>query len=210
MTDASVFCLILLAKASWHHTPLLQQLGRRFCAYMFHHHQQHSAGGFGVGLRVVVVKLIADVSRQGVELVVWQVRPDAAGEITGANIIKGWSGQAKMIQSGAQMGEVEFGTMRNHEVGAVHPGQQFRRNGGKFRGIQYIQMSQAVTFNEGFVKPSVAFWGSHQPIGSLRQLAILKDGEPGGADTHARGIGRFKIEAGEIHGVREVLCGYAA
>jgi hypothetical protein len=40
---------------------------------MFHHRQQHASGGFGVGLGVVVVKLMADVRRQGVELVVRQV-----------------------------------------------------------------------------------------------------------------------------------------
>ena len=30
---------------------------------MFHHRQQHTSGGFGVGLGVVVVKLVADVRR---------------------------------------------------------------------------------------------------------------------------------------------------
>lgn len=65
---------------------------------------------------------MADVRRQGAELVVWQVRPDAAGEITGAEIVKLWSGQTEMIQSVAQMVEVEGGIMRNHEVGAVQPG----------------------------------------------------------------------------------------
>ncbi len=135
--------------------------------------------------------------------VVWQFRPDAPGELTGANIIKLRSGQTEMIQGGAQMFDVEGGVMRNHEVGAGQPGQKFRRNGGKFRGIQNIQMRQAVTFNEVFVKPAVAFGWPHQPIWRLRQFAILKDGQPGGADAHARGIGRFKVEAGEIHGLRE-------
>ena len=108
-----------------------------------------------------------------------------------------------MIQGRAQMFDVEGGVMRNHEVGAGQPGQKFRRNGGKFRGIQNIQMRQAVTFNEVFAKPAVAFGWSHQPIRRLGQFAILKDGQPGGADAHARVIGRFKIEAGEIHGLRK-------
>jgi hypothetical protein len=33
----------------------------------------------------------------------------------------------------------------------------------------------------------------------LRQVAILKNGNAGGADAHARAIGRFEIEAGEHH-----------
>jgi hypothetical protein len=59
------WCLILVTKTSRRHTRLLQELGRRVCAHIFHHRQQHSSGGFGVGLRVVVVKLMADVRRQG-------------------------------------------------------------------------------------------------------------------------------------------------
>jgi hypothetical protein len=31
-------------------------------------------------------------------------------------------------------------------------------------------------------------------------LAIMKDRQPGGADAHARWIGRFKVYAGHIHG----------
>ena len=69
---------------------------------MFHHRQQHASGGFGVGLGVVVVKLMADVRCQGVELVVWQVRPDALGDAIRAKIIKLRTGQAEMIQGGAQ------------------------------------------------------------------------------------------------------------
>jgi hypothetical protein len=83
-----------------------------------------------------------------------------------------------MIQGGAQMFDVEGGVMRNHEVGAGQPGQKFRRNGGKFRGIQNIQMRQAVTFNEVFVKPAVAFGWPHQPIRSLRQLPSSKTASP--------------------------------
>ena len=105
-----------------------------------------------------------------------------------------------MIQSLAQMSEVEVGVMRDHQIGASQPGQQFRRDVGKFRGIQNIQMRQAVTFNEVWQKPSVRFWWPHQPIRSFGQVAILKDGKPGGANAHARVIGRFKIEAGKaIH-----------
>jgi hypothetical protein len=33
----------------------------------------------------------------------------------------------------------------------------------------------------------------------LGQVAILKDGNPGGADADARMIGRFKVEAGNSH-----------
>ena len=90
--------------------------------------------------------------------------------------------------------------MRDNEVGAVQSGQQFRRNGGKFRGIQNIQMRQAVNFNEPVPKKTVAFGWPHQPIRGLRQAAILKDGKPGGADAHARWIGRFKVYAGHNNG----------
>ena len=62
------------------------------------------------------------------------------------------------------MFDVEVRIMRNHEVGAGQPGQKFRRNGGKFRGIQNIQMRQAVTFNEIILKPAVSFGWPHQPI----------------------------------------------
>ena len=61
---------------------------------------------------------------------IWQFRPDAPGEITGAKIIKLWSGQTEMFQGIAQMSDVEGGVMRDHEVGAVQLGQEFRRNGG--------------------------------------------------------------------------------
>ena len=129
---------------------------------------------------------------------VFQFWPDTAGELTGANIIKLRSGQAEMIQSLAQMLNVKGGIMGNHEIGAGQPGQQFRRNGGKFRGVQNIQMRQAVTFNEVWQKPSVGFWWPHQPIRRFGQLAILKDGQPGGANAHARVIGGFKVYAGKV------------
>jgi hypothetical protein len=54
---------------------------------VFHHRQQHPSGGFGVGLGMVVVKLMADVRRQGGEPVVWQVRPNACGAAIRANTI---------------------------------------------------------------------------------------------------------------------------
>lgn len=79
-----------------------------------------------------------------------QFRPNAPGEIAGAKIIKLWFRQAEMIQGIAQMSDVEGCVMRNHEVGADQPGQKFRRNGGKFRGIPNIKMREAVTFNEAF------------------------------------------------------------
>jgi len=75
----------------------MQQLGRRVCAHMFHHRQEHSAGGFGVGLGVVVVEVMADVSGQGVELVVWQGRPESRGETPCAKVIKLSTAQAEMV-----------------------------------------------------------------------------------------------------------------
>ena len=149
---------ISLAKSLRLHAHLLQQLARRVCVHLFHHRQQHSPGGFGIGLGVVVVKLVADMRRQGGELMIWQFRPDAPGKLAGANIIKLRPGQAEMIQGFAQMSDVEGGVMRNHKVGAGQPGQKFRRNGGKFRGIQNIQMRQAVNFNEIFVETSRGLW----------------------------------------------------
>jgi hypothetical protein len=85
---------------------------------MFHHRQQHSSGGFGVGFGVVVVKLVADVGRQSVELVVWQVRPDALGDATCAKIIKLWTPQTEMSQGGAQRPDVELRIVRDHDIGA--------------------------------------------------------------------------------------------
>ncbi len=46
------------------HARVLQQLARRGCVRVFHHRQQDAAGGFGIGLGVVVVELMADVRRQ--------------------------------------------------------------------------------------------------------------------------------------------------
>jgi hypothetical protein len=112
----------LLTKMSRHQARLPQQFARRVCVHVLHHRQEHSSSGFGIGLGVVMVKLMANVCRQSVEAVAWQFRPDAPGEVAGAKIIKLWSGQTEMIQSVAQMVEVEGGIMRNHEVGAVQPG----------------------------------------------------------------------------------------
>src|ERR1035437_4243932 len=67
MWQSRCCCFILLRKTLWHHTRLLRQLRRRLCVHVFHHRQQHSSGGFGVGLGVVVVELMADVRRQSVE-----------------------------------------------------------------------------------------------------------------------------------------------
>jgi hypothetical protein len=75
---------------------------------------------------------------------IWQFRPDGPCEITGGTIIKLWSEQPEMIQGIAQMSDVEGGVMRDHEVGAVQPGQKFRRNVWEFRGLPNIQMRQAV------------------------------------------------------------------
>ena len=193
------FPLLLLKKPPRLQPRLLQQLARCACARLFHHGQQNTSCGFGIGLGVVVVELVADVRRQRAELVVWQVRPDATGEITGAEVIKLRTGQAEMIQGGAQVSDVEGCVVRDHDVGASQSFQKFRRDGREFRGIQNIQMRQPVTFNEVIVKPYVRFWRSHQPIRSLRQFAILKHGNPGGADAHAGWIGCFKIYAGEGH-----------
>ncbi len=164
MWQSQWFWFILLAKTLPLHVRLLQQLAPRVCVDLFHHRQQHATSGFGIGLGVVVAKLVADMRRQCAEPVVWQVRPDAAGKLTGADIIKFRPGDAEMIQSLAQMPDVEVGVMGNHEVGAGQPGQKFRRNGGKFRGIQNIQVGQAVTFDEVVAKPAVAFRWSDQPI----------------------------------------------
>jgi hypothetical protein len=50
--------------------------------------------------------------------VTWQVWPETTGEMTGANIVKLWSGQTEMIQGRAQMLDVEGGLMCNQQVGA--------------------------------------------------------------------------------------------
>src|ERR1700739_302214 len=67
-------------------------------------------------------------------------------------------------------------------------------------------MRQSVAFNEAFVKPAMAFWWTHQPIWRFCKIAIFKDGKPSGANAHARVIGGFKVEADEIHGLRD--CGW--
>lgn len=195
----------LLTKTPRHDARLLQQLRWRVCAHIFHHRQQHSSGGFGVGLGVVVVKLMADVRRQGVELVVWQVRPDASGYAAGAKIIKLWTAETEMVQGGAQMPYVEVRNVRDHDVGAGQPFQEFRRNGGKFGSVLNIKPGQAVNFSKVLPKPSVRFWWPNQPIGGLHQDAILKDGHPGGTDADPRIIGRFKVYAREVHCVLEAL-----
>src|SRR6266404_6030510 len=64
-------------------------------------------------------------------------------------------------------------------------------------------MRQAVTFNKVWPKPPMPFGWPHQPVRSLCQLTILKDGKPGCADAHARWIGCFKIEAGDGHRIRQ-------
>ena len=104
-----------------------------------------------------------------------------------------------MIQRSAQMFDVEGRVMCNQDVSLCQLGQQILRNGREFRGVQNIQMRQTVTFNEVVIKPAVAFRWSHEPIRSFGQIAILKDGQPGGADAHARGIRRFKIETDKVH-----------
>ena len=189
---------VLVAKTPRLHSRLLQQLARRACVHLFHHRQQHAASGLGVGLGVVVVKIVADVRRQCGKLVIFQLWPDTAGELTGASIIKLQLGQAEMIQVRAQMLDVKGGIMGNHQIGVGQPGQYFRRNGGKFRGVQNIKMCQAVAFNEDFVKPAVAFGRSHQPIRGFCKLAIFKDSQTGSANAHARGIGGFKVQAGNL------------
>ena len=85
-------CLGLLTKPSQFLACLLQQLARGGCLRVLHHCQQHASGGFGVGLGVVVVEIVADVRRQCGKLMVFQFWPDTAGELTGANIIKIRSG----------------------------------------------------------------------------------------------------------------------
>ena len=119
--------------------------------------------------------------------------------MTGAYIIKLGSGQTEMIQGIAQMSNVEGGVMRDHEVGAVQPFQKFRRNGEKFRGLHNIEMSQAVTFNEVWPKPTMPFGWPHQPVAGFRQAAIHKDRYPGCTNADAGIIGRFKVEAGDGH-----------
>jgi hypothetical protein len=52
------------------HTRLLHQLTRRVHSLVLHHRQQDSSGGFGIGLSVVVVEVMADVGGNGIELVV--------------------------------------------------------------------------------------------------------------------------------------------
>src|ERR1035441_1587074 len=106
---------IIIARTPRHYARLLQQLARCLCAHMFHHRQQHSSGGFGVGLGVVVVKRMADVRRESAELVIWQVWPDAFGYATRANIIKLRTRQGEMVKGGLQRPEVELRVVRNNE-----------------------------------------------------------------------------------------------
>lgn len=168
---------------------------------MFHHCQQHSAGGLGIGLGMVVVKLMTDVRRQSVEPVVWQVRPDAFGQAIRAKIIEPWTHQTEMVQGGLQHPDVELRIVRDHDAGPSQPCQKLRCNGGKLGGIQNIKMRQAVTFSEVFPKPAMPSWGPHQPIADFREVAILEDSHPGGANTGAGVVGRFKVYACDNHGV---------
>ena len=52
------------AKMLWLRAHRLQQLARRFCVQVLHYRQQHPSGSFGIGLGLVVVKLVADMRRQ--------------------------------------------------------------------------------------------------------------------------------------------------
>ncbi len=92
---------------------------------MLHHRQQHTSGGFGIGLGVVMTELMANVRRQSIEFVIWQARPDSLGQLAGAKIIKLGSRQIEMIQSVPQMPDVENCVMCYHEVGAGQPLQKF-------------------------------------------------------------------------------------
>jgi hypothetical protein len=77
----------------------LQQLRRSLNVYGFHRRQQCSSGGFGIGLGVVMVKIMADVRRQCLEIVGWQVRPNPLGDAICAKVIKLRTPQTEMVQA---------------------------------------------------------------------------------------------------------------
>ena len=116
---------------------------------------------------MVVVKLMADVCRQGIEPMVLQRRPDAFGNSVGTKIIKLRTDQTEVAQRAAQLSHVEGRVVRNHEIGASQSLHNFRHNGWELRGVQNIEMRQAVTRGEVFTKPAVPFRWSHQPIRSF-------------------------------------------
>ena len=49
-----------------------------------------------------------------------------------------------MVQGSLQHPDVEFGIVRDDNVGTGQPGQKLRRNGWEFVSVQHIQVSQAV------------------------------------------------------------------
>jgi len=107
-----------------------------------------------------------------------------------------------MIQGLAQMPDVEVGIMRDHDVGAASRA----RNSGAWREIPgHPELSRCVKRESQCSRRETirAVFGGRTTNKEFGQIAILKNGQPGGANAHARAIGRFQIYADEIHGLRE-------
>ena len=115
-----------------------RQLDDRPCLCLAHGREQHAPSSLSISLGMVVIESVADVRRNGAELVVWQPWPDVPGKLAGAKIRKLRAGEAEVFQHTPQVPNVEFRVVRDDEIGASQARQKRRRDGGDFRGVQNI------------------------------------------------------------------------
>jgi len=148
------------------------------------------------------MEFVADVRGQGSEAVIWQIRPDAAAHLQGAEKLKVGAFQTEMTQCAAELSRVELRVVGDDEIGASQAFQKLGRDGGEFGGVLDIEPRQPVAFGEVFAEPAESLRRSHEPVEGFREDAVMEDREAGGADAGVGVVSGFEVDAGDVHGFR--------
>jgi len=130
--------------------------------HVFHQRQHDPPGCFGVGLCVVVLKLMPDMGGQGIELVIWQFWPQPLGYTVGAEIFERGASQPEMFGNGLQRSKVELRIVSDDDVGATQAFKEGWGDGGELRGPSDVEPGQTVAVVGEFLQePSVPFRGAY-------------------------------------------------
>lgn len=147
-----------------------------------------------------MLELMADVRSDGIELVVRQFRPDSFRQTIGAEVLEIWAWEIEMVQYLFQDTHVERGIVCDYDVCLGQAAQQFSGYRGELRCVLNIKPRETVAvLGPVRQEESMPFGWLHQPIGRFGKSAILKDRHTGGAHADCTVIGRFKVDAGDVH-----------
>lgn len=168
------------------------------------HRRQHDMPCcYSVSLGMMMLELVANVGCDCVQPMIRQLGPDTSCQGAGAEMAEARLWQMKVVEGLLQNVHVEAGVVCDDDVGARQPLQKLCGDLRELRGMQDIQMRDAVNLFCPLLKePTMALGRLHQPVGRLHQHSVLKDRHTGCAHAGPAVVRGFKVDAGDLHGVR--------